>query len=55
MLKNQFLSVLPDTDLVKQIYKKLCNYFQISYGEGAYTTFDFDFNDFCKTYNLIQV
>ncbi len=52
MLRNQFLSVLPDTDLVKQIYKKLCSYFQISYGEGAYTTFDFDFNDFCKTYDF---
>lgn len=52
MLKNQFLSVLPDTDLVKQVYNKLCNYFQISYGEGAYTTIDFDFNDFCKAYNF---
>ncbi len=52
MLKNQFLSVLPSTHLIKKIYKKLCNYFQISYGEGAYTTFDFDFNDFCKTYKF---
>jgi ATP-dependent DNA helicase RecQ len=52
MLRNQFLSVLPNTDLVKLIYNKLCNYFQISYGEGAYATFDFDFNDFCKTYNF---
>ena len=52
MLRNQFLSVLPNTDRVKLIYNKLCNYFQISYGEGAYATFDFDFNDFCKTYNF---
>ena len=52
MLKNQFLSVLPSTHLIKKVYKKLCNYFQISYGEGAYTTFDFDFNDFCKTYKF---
>jgi len=52
MLKNQFLSVLPSTKIIKQVYKKLCNYFQISYGEGAYTTFDFDFNDFCKTYKF---
>ncbi len=51
-LRNQFLSVLPNTDFVKQVYKKLCNYFQISYGEGAYTTFDFDFNDFCKAYDF---
>jgi ATP-dependent DNA helicase RecQ len=30
----------------------LCNYFQISYGEGEYQTFDFDFNTFCKTYDF---
>ncbi|NNL15099.1 MAG: RecQ family ATP-dependent DNA helicase [Flavobacteriaceae bacterium] len=52
MLKNQFLKVLPSISLIKHIYKKLCNYFQISYGEGAYTTFDFDFNAFCRTYEL---
>jgi ATP-dependent DNA helicase RecQ len=52
LVKNQFLSVLPTVSLVKKVYKKLCGYFQISYGEGAYQTFDFDFNTFCKTYNF---
>ena len=51
-VKSQFLSVLPTVDFVKQVYRKLCSYFQISYGEGAYQTFDFDFNSFCKTYNF---
>lgn len=51
-VKNQFLSVLPTVDFVKQVYRKLCSYFQISYGEGEYATFDFDFNSFCKTYNF---
>ncbi|MBP0904124.1 ATP-dependent DNA helicase RecQ [Mariniflexile gromovii] len=51
-VKNQFLSVLPTVDFVKQVYRKLCSYFQISYGEGEYTTFDFDFNSFCKAYNF---
>lgn len=50
LVKNQFLNVLPTVDFVKQVYRKLCNYFQISYGEGAYTTYDFNFNAFCKTY-----
>ena len=50
LVKNQFLNVLPTVDLVKQVYRKLCNYFQISYGEGEYQNFDFDFNTFCKTY-----
>ena len=52
MLKNQFLSILPSTDLVKQVYNKLCNFFQISYGEGVDTTHDFNFNTFCKTYKF---
>ena len=55
LVKNQFLSVLPKVDFVKLIYRKLCNYFQISYGEGEYTTHDFNFNDFCKTYNFSTV
>lgn len=55
LVKNQFLSVLPNVDFVKQVYRKLCNYFQISYGEGEYLTFDFDFNTFCKTYSFSSI
>lgn len=55
LVKNQFLNVLPTVDLVKQVYRKLCSYFQIPYSEGAYETFDFDFNTFCKTYNFPSI
>jgi ATP-dependent DNA helicase RecQ len=55
LVKNQFLNVLPTVDFVKQVYRKLCNYFQISYGEGEYETFDFDFNSFCKTYSFSTI
>jgi len=51
-VKNQFLAVLPDVQTVKQVYNKLCNYFQIAYGEGENSTFHFDFNSFCKTYSF---
>lgn len=54
-VKAQFLNVLPTVDFVKQVYRKLCSYFQISYGEGNNNTFDFDFNTFCKTYNFNTV
>ena len=54
-VKNQFLSVLPDVDFIKLVYRKLCNYFQISYGEGAHTTYNFSFNTFCKTYEFNSV
>ncbi|MBG6130811.1 ATP-dependent DNA helicase RecQ [Aquimarina sp. EL_43] len=51
-LHNQFIKVLPDIDEVKLVYRKLCNYFQISYGEGEQTVHNFEFNTFCKTYEL---
>jgi len=49
-LNNQFIKVLPDIDMVKLVYRKLCSYFQISYGEGEQSVYHFDFNTFCKTY-----
>ncbi|MEP1490006.1 MAG: ATP-dependent DNA helicase RecQ [Algibacter sp.] len=52
LAENQFLKVLPTVDFIKQVYRKLCSYFQISYGEGEDVTNDFDFNSFCKTYNF---
>lgn len=52
LVENQFLKVLPTVSFVKQVYKKLCSYFQISYGEGENSTHDFDFNSFCKTYKF---
>ena len=55
LVKNQFINVLPTVDFVKQVYRKLCNYFQIPYGEGAYQTVDFDFNTFCKTYTFSSI
>ena len=51
-LKNQFLKVLPSIDFIKTVYRKLCNYFQVSYGEGQHKSFNFNFNSFCKTYNF---
>uniref|UniRef100_UPI00404AB22E RecQ family ATP-dependent DNA helicase n=1 Tax=Gelidibacter sp. TaxID=2018083 RepID=UPI00404AB22E len=51
-LKHQFLSTLPTVDDLKLIYRKLCNYFQISYGEGELTQHQFNFNVFCKTYEF---
>jgi ATP-dependent DNA helicase RecQ len=50
--ESQFLSVLPDTQFLKQVFVKLCNYFQIAYGEGIYEEFMFNLNQFCNYYKL---
>jgi len=54
-VKNQFLSILPSVDFIKQVYRKLCNYFQISYGEGEYTKHEFNLNTFCNTYKFNSI
>jgi ATP-dependent DNA helicase RecQ len=51
-LKGQFLSTMPSIDFIKHVYNKLCNYFQIPYGEGEQTIHQLNFKDFCNTYNL---
>jgi ATP-dependent DNA helicase RecQ len=51
-LKAQFLNALPDVKFVKYLYNKLCNFLQISYGEGENSTHQLDFKKFCKTYEL---
>ena len=50
--KQQFLSSLPDVAFVKQVYSKLNNYFQISYGELVSEPLSFKFNEFCKRYDF---
>ena len=50
--ESQFISVLPDVSFLKQVYVKLCNYFQIAYGEGINDDFSFSLNQFCVKYQL---
>ena len=50
--KNQYINALPDINYLKTIYKRLCNYFQISYGEGVNAVHSFNFKLFCSSYKL---
>nr|WP_309760685.1 ATP-dependent DNA helicase RecQ [Flavobacterium sp.] len=60
--ENQFINILPDKKFLNLIYVKLCNYFQIAYGEGINEQFTFNLHHFClkygfptlKTYNAMQ-
>ena len=46
-VKSQFLDVLPNTVFLKTMYVKLCNYFQIAYGEGLNQEFVFNLKRTC--------
>jgi ATP-dependent DNA helicase RecQ len=50
--ENQFLNVLPDKAFLKTMYIKLCNYFQIAYGEGIDEQFTFNLHHFCLKYDF---
>ena len=60
--QSQFINILPDKKFLNLMYVKLCNYFQIAYGEGINEQFTFNLHHFClkyefptlKTYNAMQ-
>lgn len=49
---QQYTRNLADLNFLKIVYKKLSTYFQISYGEGDFSTHDFSFSNFCERYEL---
>ncbi|MGM0636104.1 MAG: RecQ family ATP-dependent DNA helicase [Bacteroidota bacterium] len=51
-MRKQFVEVIPKVENVKYIYEKLNSYFGIAYGDGSQESFDFNYYDFCKKYNL---
>lgn len=50
--KGQFLDSLPDVTYLKLVFKKLCSFLKIAYGEGINETFRINFNEFSVHYNL---
>ena len=42
----------PDMPTIKNTYAALCNYLQIPIGSGKGMSYDFDINDFARTYRL---
>jgi ATP-dependent DNA helicase RecQ len=52
VVNNQFVDSFPRADLVRQVYTKLCAYFQIAYGELPQEPLDMSFENFVDTYNF---
>ncbi len=55
LIKKQFIDSRPTTSQLKQLYRTLSNYFQISYGEGEFSSHSFNFSEFCKKYQLNSI
>lgn len=50
--RTRFLGSLPDKTFLLTVYKKLCAYLQIAYGEGPGQTHPFSVNRFCSQYDF---
>jgi len=53
--QSQFIDVLPDKKLLKEVYLKLNTFLKIAYGEGMDEVFPFNFNEFCHKYKFNPV
>ena len=49
-LGQKILDQIPKEEELKQVYKDLCNFFQISYGEVQDQTYSLDVGEYCKRY-----
>ena len=50
--ENIFSANLVDKPFLNLVFVKLCNYFQIAFGEGLDEQFSFNINQFCTKYNF---
>ena len=52
VVRSQFMDSFPSAELVRQVYTKLCAYFQIAYGEIPQEPLDISFKSFVDTYKF---
>jgi ATP-dependent DNA helicase RecQ len=51
-LKERTLRSLPEVEYLKKVYQALANYFKLAVGSSQFVSFDFDYEQFIKTYQL---
>ena len=51
-LKIKVTEAYPPVEMLRKVYQCLANYFQVAVGSGALQSFDFDLDDFTRTYKL---
>ena len=52
VVERQFIDSISDPAFIRQVYFKLCSYFQIAYGELPQEPFDLSFETFTNSYDL---
>lgn len=52
LVLGRAVRVYPPIDFVRKVYQCLANYFRIAVGSNMLSSFDFEWGEFAKTYNL---
>ena len=51
-LKRHVTEAFPDKDFIRMVYERVGDFLEVSIGEGFQRMYDFNFNLFCRTYDL---
>ncbi|MBR4829249.1 MAG: RecQ family ATP-dependent DNA helicase [Muribaculaceae bacterium] len=51
-LRRHISEAFPDKDFIRKVYERVGNFLGVSLGEGFQQMFDFNFNLFCRTFDL---
>lgn len=51
-LHRHITDSFPDKDFIRSVYEKACNFISLPVGSGYDHQYDFNFNLFCRTFNL---
>ena len=51
-LRHGLERAFPPIEYIKNVYRAICNYYQIPVGSGLNSRFDFDIDKICNSYNL---
>ena len=52
LLHRHISEAFPDKDFIRNIYERVGNFLEVGIGEGFEQMYDFNFNLFCRTFNL---
>ncbi len=52
ILRRHITEAFPDKDFIRSVYERVGNFLGVSLGEGFQQMYDFNFNLFCRTFDL---
>ena len=52
ILSRHISEAFPDKDFIRKVYERVGNFLEVAIGEGYQQMLDFNFNLFCKTFNI---